>query len=237
MKALILNSGMGKRMGKLTSTLPKCMVELIGEETILSRQLKLLKKAGINEIVMTTGPYHLLQQEYITQMGLDMKVMLVNNEKYAETNYIYSIFLARDYLDDDILLLHGDLVFEEKALEKLLQSPASSMAVSFSIPLPQKDFKAVIKEKKIIAVGIEFFESAVAAQPMYRLKKEDWRIWLDRINIFCESGQTQCYAENALNEIADIIGLYPIDMANMLCQEVDKEEDLLEVQNRLKELQ
>ena len=41
-------------------------------------------------------------------------------------------------------------------------------------------------------VGIEFFEDALAAQPLYHLKKEDWKIWLDRIVAFCEADQVKC---------------------------------------------
>lgn len=37
MKALILNSGLGSRMGVYTKEHPKCMTDLVGEETILSR--------------------------------------------------------------------------------------------------------------------------------------------------------------------------------------------------------
>ena len=55
MKALILNSGMGSRMGVLTAEQPKCMTEISGKETILSRQLRQLAEAGIDEVVMTTG--------------------------------------------------------------------------------------------------------------------------------------------------------------------------------------
>ena len=55
MKALILNSGLGSRMGVLTSEHPKCMTEISSKETILSRQLQLLVDAGITEVVMTTG--------------------------------------------------------------------------------------------------------------------------------------------------------------------------------------
>ena len=55
MKALILNSGLGHRMGVLTSEHPKCMTEISSSDTILSRQLRLLANAGIKEIVMTTG--------------------------------------------------------------------------------------------------------------------------------------------------------------------------------------
>ena len=57
MKALILNSGLGSRMGVLTSEHPKCMTEISTHETILSRQLKMIANAGIEEVVMTTGYY------------------------------------------------------------------------------------------------------------------------------------------------------------------------------------
>ena len=57
MKALILNSGLGSRMGVLTSEHPKCMTEISSKETILSRQLKMITHAGIEEVVMTTGYY------------------------------------------------------------------------------------------------------------------------------------------------------------------------------------
>ena len=57
MKALILNSGKGTRMGRFTSEHPKCMTEIAGNETILSRQLRLLAKTGVKDVVMTTGPF------------------------------------------------------------------------------------------------------------------------------------------------------------------------------------
>ena len=55
MKALILNSGLGFRMGVFTKEHPKCMTDISDTETILSRQLRLLVDAGIKEVVMTTG--------------------------------------------------------------------------------------------------------------------------------------------------------------------------------------
>ena len=55
MKALILNSGIGSRMGVLTSEHPKCMTEVSSQDTILSRQLRQIAEAGIEEVVMTTG--------------------------------------------------------------------------------------------------------------------------------------------------------------------------------------
>ena len=170
MKALILNSGLGKRMGILTSEQPKCMTEISHAETILSRQLKQLAEIGITEVVMTTGLYSDILMEYCHSLELPLKINFVKNPDYSNTNYIYSIYCARDYLkDDDILLMHGDLVFENQVLDMVVDSHVSCMTVSSSIELPEKDFKAVIKDDYIVKVGVEFFDSAVAAQPLYKL--------------------------------------------------------------------
>ena len=140
MKALILNSGLGKRMGVLTSEHPKCMTEIDGYETILSRQLKLLADKGITDIIMTTGLFDSVLVNYCASLELPVNITYEKNEKYAETNYIYSIYCARQYLkDDDIILMHGDLVFENSVLEDIISSNRSCMAVSSKQELPEKD--------------------------------------------------------------------------------------------------
>ena len=77
------------------------------------------------------------------------------------------------------------------------------MNVSSTLPLPDKDFKAVVKDGLVKAVGIEFFDSAMEAQALYKLNKKDSKIWLDRICEFCESGNRKCYAEVALKQMTD----------------------------------
>lgn len=234
MKALILNSGLGSRMGKYTVSSPKCMVPLKENETIVARQLRLIAQMGITEVVMTTGPYEELLKNHIKSLDLPLQIAFVNNPQYKETNYIYSIYLAREFLHDEIVLMHGDLVFEEKVLEQVVKSEADCMAVSSAMELPEKDFKAVLKDGIIQAVGIEFMENAVAAQPLYHLGETTWNVWLNRIVAFCETGEVSCYAENALNQVTDQMKLHPYDFGNLLCQEVDKEEDLLAVRSLLK---
>ena len=203
MKALILNSGLGSRMGVLTSEHPKCMTEISDADTILSRQLKLISDAGIKEVVMTTGYFDEVLINYCNSLGLPLIFTFVNNPLYAQTNYIYSIYCAREYLDDDILLMHGDLVFEESVLRDLLEEKSSCMKVSSTLPLPDKDFKAVVRDGEVKAVGIEFFDSAMEAQALYKLNKEDWMVWLNKIIEFCENDKRKCYAEVALNEVTD----------------------------------
>ena len=79
MKALILNSGVGSRMGVLTSEHPKCMTEISSAETILSRQLRLLAEAGISEVVMTTGMFDSVLVNYCRSLELPLRYTFVKN--------------------------------------------------------------------------------------------------------------------------------------------------------------
>lgn len=237
MKALILNSGLGSRMGVLTAEQPKCMTEISYCETILSRQLKMLAEAGIRDVVITTGAFAEVLKDYCRGLDLPLSISFIHNPRYRETNYIYSIYCAREQLmDDDILLMHGDLVFENRVLELVMDSDVSCMAVSSVIPLPEKDFKAVILDGIIRKVGIDFFDEAMAAQPFYLLKRNDWKVWMDSIAGFCERNIVTCYAEDAFNEVSAQCGLHPLDIGDMLCSEIDNSVDLDRVSDRLKEI-
>lgn len=225
MKALILNSGLGTRMGDETKIYPKCMVKLYGNVTILRRQLEQLGKAGINDIVMTTGFCGEELEQYVKKLELNLNIKYVKNDIYEKTNYIYSIYMARQYLHDDVLLIHGDLVFEQEVLQHVLQYSGSCMVVDSSQELPDKDFKAVINKERIEKIGINYFNNAVAAQPMYKLLKKEWEAWLAQIVRFCECGKIQCYAEDAWNDISEQAVLLPCDIKGLLCNEIDTLED------------
>lgn len=237
MKALILNSGLGSRMGVLTSEHPKCMTEISSKETILSRQLKQIADAGIEEVVMTTGYYEGVLVQYCRSLELPLRITFVKNPIYDQTNYIYSIYCARENLDDDIILMHGDIVFENEVFDRIVSCPVSCMTVSSTLPLPEKDFKAQVAAGKVIRVGVDIFNDAMEAQALYKLKKADWSVWLDKIIEFCEGGNTEVYAENALNELNGAANITALDVQNLLCSEVDSPEDLAVVSARLKEIE
>ena len=237
MKALILNSGLGSRMGVLTSNHPKCMTEINSKDTILSRQLKQIANSGIKEVIITTGYYDEVLINYCESLDIPLQFNFIKNPIYDNSNYIYSIYCAKDFLDDDIVLMHGDLVFETEVFEKLLLSESSCMAVSSTLPLPQKDFKAQIKDGKVIRVGIDLFTDAIEAQALYKLNKEDWKLWLHEIIEFCEKGNTHVYAEEALNALEGRANIMAMDVGDLLCSEVDTPEDLLLVSTKLKEIE
>ncbi len=237
MKALILNSGLGSRMGVLTSEHPKCMTEISSHETILSRQLNMIAEAGIQEVVMTTGYYDSVLVSYCQSLDLPIRFTFVNNPIYDQTNYIYSIYCSKDYLDDDIILMHGDLVFESEVFDRVVSSAVSCMIVSSTLPLPEKDFKAQVVDGMVMRVGVDIFNEAMEAQALYHLKKADWKTWLNKIIEFCETDKRKVYAENALNELNGIANIHALDVKNLLCSEIDNLEDLAVVSGKLKEIE
>ena len=237
MKALILNSGLGSRMGILTSEHPKCMTEISSHQTILSRQLKQIIDVGIEEVVITTGYYDSILVNYSNSLDLPLRFTFVKNPIYDKTNYIYSIYCAREYLDDDIILMHGDLVFENDVFDRVIASSVSCMTVSSTQALPEKDFKAIVQDGMITKVGVDFFNEAVAAQPLYKLNKKDWMMWLNKIIEFCETGKTEVYAEDALNELNGAANIHALDVRNLLCSEIDNPEDFAVISSKLKEIE
>lgn len=92
---------------------------------------------------------------YVESLGLDLNYHFVRNPLYEETNYIYSIYLAKEFLEDtDLLLLHGDLVVEDAVFFDFCEQEGSFMAGSTTKELPEKDFKAEITDGKISKIGI-----------------------------------------------------------------------------------
>ncbi|ADU21855.1 phosphoenolpyruvate mutase [Ruminococcus albus] len=236
MTLLILDSGRGSRMGGMTDTHPKCMTEISDKETILSRQLSLAASEGLKKVVITTGYLADVLEDYVRSLDMPLDITFVHNDEFDRTNYMWSIYLARHILDDDIILMHGDLVFDSLVLHEVIAHEGSCMAVSSSVPLPEKDFKAVIEDGKIVRVGVEFFDNAEAAQPLYKLTKQDFRTWLDNITAYCESGideKRTCYAEKALNEVSGECDIRPLDVDELLCSEIDNADDLEKVSRKL----
>jgi choline kinase len=146
MKALILASGEGKRLRPLTYKTPKPLLKIIEDKTILDYQMDNLIGCGINDIIITTGPFEDKIKEHVEKNYPDLNVSYVHNPRYETTNYIYSLWLTKDLIDDDIILLHGDLLFDKKLLERLINEKCENcVLVNRTINPPEKDFKAVIE--------------------------------------------------------------------------------------------
>ncbi|MBQ7139808.1 MAG: NTP transferase domain-containing protein [Clostridia bacterium] len=227
MIALLLNSGLGSRMGDETKEHPKCLTTISDSETIISWQVKLLERVGITEAVVTTGHLSDMLEDYLRSLDTPIRFHFVHNPRYRETNYIYSMYLARELLaGQDVLSLHGDLVMHPAVMEKLAASPVSAVTVDTTLPLPEKDFKGRIRDGRLMEVGVNVFgPDCLELQPAYRFLARDFTRWMQEIERFVEAGNDRVYAENAFNAAWEDIPVYPLDVQGLLCAEIDNQED------------
>lgn len=236
MKAIIFNSGVGKRMGELTRNCHKSMVKLANGETLFERQIRLLSECGISHFIVTTGLYENSFRQ-ITDKYKNIKVDYVNNPLYDRTNYIYSFYLARKYIDDDFVMLHGDLVFNRNSIKNLMRTNAEScVAIDKTKALPQKDFKGKLIDNKLLEVSINIFDSnCFALQPLYKLSKRDITLWVNKVVDFIENRHLDnVYAENAMNEISSDLHICGFDVSKDFVEEIDNVEDYNRVKNAIR---
>ena len=236
MKAIIFNSGLGSRMEKLTANNPKCMVKLYNEETIFERQIRILSECGIKDFIITTGPFK--EQLYeVADKFKNLNFTFVANEDYKNTNYIVSMNNANKYLDDDVLLLHGDLVFNKNLVVKILNNKNNSVCLyNENKALPEKDFKGRFKDNKLLEVSINIFDNdCYAFQPLYKLDKNTLQSWKDKVEEFVLNGNVKVYAENALNEITQNLNIQGMSYKDDYIDEIDNEIDYNRVVKEIEE--
>ena len=235
MKAIILASGIGKRLQPLTNDIPKSLIK-IKEKTLIERQIDSFRKCNIEDIVITTGHCEEKIRSFLQNRYKEINFSFVFNPQYDTTNNIYSLWLTKEHVTDDIILIHGDLVFDEKLLKKVIKEKEKNLAlVNKKMQAPKKDFKAVIEDKKIKKIGVNYFQdNAYLSQPLYKFSKNDFLIWLDEIDEEIKKGKLNNYAEDAFNNISDKIILKPLYFDKELCMEIDTKEDLEEAKKKIK---
>ena len=226
MKAVIFNSGLGNRMGEFTKNNHKSMAPLKNGETIFHRQIRLLAAEGITDFIITTGPF----EDQLKGEAADfphLNFTFVRNDIYDKTNYIYSMYLAREYMNDDLLFFHGDLVFNRKLLHDMLNCEYANCAtVNFKKALPEKDFKGRVVDGKVHEVSIHIFdEGCYAFQPFYKMSKATASAWIGKVVEFIHKGEDKCYAENALNEIFPALDVRAFDYDGYYIDEIDNLDD------------
>ena len=111
---------MGTRLRPVHASLPKGLLT-VGGVTLVPRSIEQLRSAGIREIVLVTG----WGAEAYERMVVERFpfVRCVHNPDFATTGSMHSLYLAREALPNDFLLLESDLLYEPRALRELLAAP------------------------------------------------------------------------------------------------------------------
>lgn len=239
MKGIILAAGTASRLRPLTNDTPKCLLE-IGGKTILARTLNNLIKNNINDLVIVTGYLEEKIKNYVKKNFPQLKVEFITNEKYDSTNNIYSFWLTKSsVLNNDIILLDSDIIFDEKIIKLLLKSGFKNcLAVKSDHTLGEEEIKVKLDEKKSIiniskkvnpeeaageSIGIEIF-NAETVNKLFNI--------LDR-KILVEKNVNQFY-EAAFEElIADNTNIFAVDVGDLKCIEIDTADDIKSAEKKV----
>ncbi|MGE0448707.1 MAG: NTP transferase domain-containing protein [Vicinamibacterales bacterium] len=114
MRAVVLAAGRGGRLEGVIGDRPKCLAR-VGDKTLLQRQIAAIRAAGIDRVTVVAG-YRADEVRRACPKDVD----IVQNTRYAGTNSLYSLWLARDLLRDGFLVLNCDVLFPDRMLDDLL---------------------------------------------------------------------------------------------------------------------
>ncbi len=234
-RALILAAGRGNRLQPLTANIPKCLVE-IGGESLLERALRALASQDVVEAVIVVGYKGGVIRDRLGLRFAGIDIRYVEAPDYATTNNIRSLWDARDYLDQDLLLLEADIAFEPTVIASLLNNPGSSIAVApyhrtLSGTVVRRDSHGRVTEFTLGADQDKRFNTnhTFKTVNIYLLREKLLRKEiLPRLCRAIDAGQVQDYYESIIRDCVDdktLVDLAAIDVSASRWCEIDDDRD------------
>jgi len=142
---IVLSAGAGRRLRPMTDALPKALLPVAGETTILDLALHNLAQVGIDQVTVVIGYAASAVRERREQLQRRhrVRVELIHNDRAEEWNNAYSLWLARDRFAAGALLINGDTVHPASVEETLLakRGPDLLLAVDDAKPLAEEEMK------------------------------------------------------------------------------------------------
>lgn len=236
MKAIILAAGMGSRLKNITKDKTKCMVEVNGE-SLIKRLLKQLEKYTLEEIVIVTGYKEEILKEYINNLGIKTKIKFYNNDIYDKTNNIYSLGLVeKELLNNDILLIESDLIFEDKLLKNIINSSYKNLAVVSEYEswmdgtcVRLDDENNVVDFISSQRFSFNEVENLYKTVNIYKLSKEfNQKYYIPFLKAYISSKGTNQYYESVFETLIKIIPneLKGLKIEGLKWYEIDDKQDL-----------
>ena len=203
--ALLLAAGSGNRLQPLTDSIPKCLIEINGRP-ILERLIDNLCDNGFKRLVIVVGYMHHCIRRLVNEYAGDLTIEFITNPLYQTTNNIYSLWLARNKIQELFLLVESDLVFESSQLEGLLYP--NKIAISRMQPWMNGTTITIDSLNRVQAFGMGgngYTEiTRYKTVNIYSLSDSTWRKVVERLELHISSGKVNEYYEVVFKEmIAD----------------------------------
>ncbi|HKB31408.1 MAG TPA: NTP transferase domain-containing protein [Streptosporangiaceae bacterium] len=236
MIGMVLAAGVGRRLSPDTDTLPKTLLPVDGATTILDIALRNLAAAGLGDVVVVVGHAAAAVRDRADSLerAHGVRLELVHNERARDWNNAYSLWLAREFFREGVLLANGDTVHPvsvEKAVLAMRDRRPSDLvlAVDDIKPLGDEEMKVTLNEQGLLTritkqmdpahayaeyIGVTLIEPT-AAGPLADALEATWR------------RDPGLYYEDGYQELADrggAIAVAPIGAVDWV--EVDDHNDL-----------
>jgi len=224
MKAIILAAGIGSRLGNSN---PKPLTKLKNNETILNRQVMYLSNyIGEDNIIVVVG----YKKDII--MEAFPNLLYIYNNFYDTTNTSKSLLKALKKIEnEDVLWLNGDVVFEKKLLESIIECPQSCMAVNTNSVGEEEIKYNINKDGTLKDVSKSVSPALGEAVGINKIISSDLVLFRKKL-LECNN---QDYFEKAIElSIKEGLKIIPTDISNFLCMEIDFQDDLSNINSILK---
>ncbi|MGC5395764.1 sugar phosphate nucleotidyltransferase [Streptomyces sp. DT20] len=168
MIGLVLAAGAGRRLRPYTDTLPKALVPVDGEKTVLDLTLANFAEIGLTEVAIVVGyrkeAVYDRKEELEAKYGL--KIVLVDNDKAEEWNNAYSLWCAREVLKRGVILANGDTVHPVSVERTLLDARGKGQKIILALDtvknLADEEMKVIAEEGKGVQRITKLMDPATA---------------------------------------------------------------------------
>jgi choline kinase len=228
MQVVILAGGVGSRLEKLTGGKPKCLADIGGKPLVL-HQLEALSDHGLGPVLMVVGFNH----EAIRAV-VGARAEYVVNERFKETNSLYSLWLARDWVKGPFLLLNSDLFFDPEILSRLLEEPGNVLAYDSTSSRGREQTKVAIRDRKVIDLGKDLPPASARGESLGLLKFEadGSKAMLEVAAHQVSEGHERAWVIEATRAVCKMVPLYGVNVAGLPWTEVDFPNDLEEARSK-----
>ncbi|NOQ55748.1 MAG: NTP transferase domain-containing protein [Nanohaloarchaea archaeon] len=240
MKAIILAAGKGTRLHPITESMPKCLIP-VDDKVILEHMLERLTKNNIDKIILVVGFEEDQIKRHFGNYFNNTEIEYITNPKYDVHNNIYSLWLAKDHIDDDILIINADNMVNKDILKDIIESEHENAAcIDDTITnLPEEAMKAQISDGLLKDVSKTISSDAIHGDAIgiYKFSKEGAKIYFDEIASCIDNGEANMFYLHAMSKLAKKgFDIHVISTRGLTWHEVDDHEDLAKAGELLKRI-
>lgn len=231
--ALLLAAGIGSRLYPLTQNEPKCLT-IVNAMSILERLLSNLNQHGFKRLVVVTGYLENRIRDFLGNKVGNIAIDYIFSPLYETTNNIYSLWMAREVINEPFLLLESDLVFDESLLDAMLYP--DRIAVAKVQPWMNGSCVTINKSQQVKTFLADNADSFGAIKyktvNIYSISLASWHCIVKKLDRHISDGKVNDYYETVFAEmIADgSLTFKIVSFDGKPWYEIDTIEDLAEAE-------